>query len=99
VAEQVHDTSSFKPKVAAAVMGEIFPTFEAVWDKNLLASVLEGLSQNNNTALNHLVWDICPKELFAGPDTVLTACAIAVCLFNGGANTLQTMLRGLNLEV
>jgi len=30
---------------------------------------------------------------------VLTACAIAVCLFNGGAKTLQTILRGLNLEV
>jgi len=55
VGEQVHGTSSFKPKkVAAAVMEEIFPTFEALWDENLLASVLEGLSQNNE-ALNHLV--------------------------------------------
>jgi len=30
---------------------------------------------------------------------VLTACAIAVCLFNGGAKPLQAILRGLNLEV
>ena len=57
----------------------------------------ESISQNNNEALNHLVWDICRKELFAGPETVLTACAIAVCLFNGGARTVQAMLRGLNL--
>ena len=61
--------------------------------------MLEGISQNNNEALNHLVWDISPKELFGGPETVLTACAIAVCLFNGGARTIQTMLRGLNLAV
>ena len=27
------------------------------------------------------------------------ACAVAVCLFNGDARTIQTMLRGLNLAV
>lgn len=31
-------------------------------NENLLQSVLEGLSQNNNEVLNHLVWDISPKE-------------------------------------
>ena len=98
--DQANGTNTFSPKnVAPAVMQEILPTFEALWDRNLLQSVLEGLSQNNNEALNHLVWDISPKELFGGPETVLTACAIAVCLFNGGARTIQTMLRGLNLAV
>ena len=38
----------------------------------------EGLSQNNNEALTHLVWDIGPKEKFAGPETVETACPLAV---------------------
>ena len=98
--DQANGTETFRPKnVASAVMQEILPTFEALWDRNLLQSVLEGLSQNNNEALNHLVWDISPKELFGGPETVLAACAIGVCLFNGGARTLQTMLRGLHLAV
>ena len=98
--DQANGTNTFSPKnVAPAVMQEILPTFEALWDRNLLQSVLENLSQNNNEALNHLVWDISPKELFGGPETVLTACAIAVCLFNGGAKTIQTMPRGLNLAV
>ena len=96
--DQTNGTSSFKPKnVAPAVMQEILPTFEALWDENLLQSVFEGLSQNNE-ALNHLVWDICPKEKFAGPETVETACPLAVCLFNGGAKTLQSVLKGLHLE-
>ena len=60
--------------------------------------MLERLSQNNNEALDHLVWDINPKEKFAGPETLLTGCALAICLFNGGAKTLQTVLRGLKLE-
>ena len=98
--DQANSTDTFRPKnVAPCVMQEILPTFEALWDRNLLQSVLEGLSQNNNEALNHLVWDISPKELFGGPETVSTACAIAVCLFNGGATTIQTMLRGLDLAV
>lgn len=78
-------------------MQEILPTFEALWDRNLLQIVLEGLSQNE--ALNHLVLHVSLKELFGGPETVLTACAIAVCLFNEGARTVQTMLKGLNLAV
>ena len=96
--DQMNGTSSFKPKNdAPAVMQEILPTFEALWDDNLLQSVLEGLSQNNK-ALNHLVWDISLKEKFAGPETVETACTLAVCLFNGGAKTLQSVLKGLHLE-
>ena len=66
-------------------MQETLPTFEASWDENLLQSVLEGLSQNNNEALNHLVWDISLKEKFASPETVETAFALAVCLFSRGA--------------
>ena len=58
----------------------------------------EGLSQNNNEALTHLVWDIGPKEKFAGPETVETACPLAVCLINGGAKTLQSVLKWLHLE-
>lgn len=72
-------------KCCPAVMQEILPTFEALWDENLLQSVLEALSQNNNETLNHLVWDIRPEENFAGPETVETACALAFCLFSGGA--------------
>ena len=98
--DQANGTSPFKPKnVAPAVMEDILPTFEGLWAENLLQSVLEGLSQKNNEALNHLVWDISPKQKFAGPETVLIACALAICLFNSGAKTLQTVLRGLNLEV
>lgn len=52
--DQVHCTSSFP----AAVMEEIFPTFDALWDEKLLATVQDGLSQNDNEAVNHLVWDI-----------------------------------------
>ena len=43
------------------------------------------------------MWDICPKEKLAGPETVETACTLAVCLFNGGAKTLQSVLKGLHL--
>lgn len=80
-------------------MKEILPVFQALWDKSLLESVLAGLSQNNNESLNHLVWDISPKEVFSGPETIQTACSLAVCLFNGGAKTLETIQRGLCLEV
>ena len=79
-------------------MQEIPLTFEALWDQTLLQSVLEGPTQNNKT-LNHLVWHITPTELFGGPEAVSKACTIAVSLFNVGARTVQTMLRGPHMVV
>ena len=46
-----------------------------------------------------MVWDICPKTVSAGPETVNTACALTVMLFSGGAHTLEKVLTGLNLSV
>lgn len=60
--DQANGTSSFKPEnVVPAVMQEILPTFDSLWAENLLQSVLESLSQNNNDVQNHLVCDISPK--------------------------------------
>ena len=53
--DQANGTSSFKPKTFAPAATEILPTFRGLWAENLLQSVLEGLSQNNNEAPNHLV--------------------------------------------
>ncbi|XP_032242112.1 uncharacterized protein LOC116620586 [Nematostella vectensis] len=98
--DRANGTSTFKPKkVDSAVMAEVLPTFLTLCERDLLQSVAKGLTQNANESLNHLVWDICPKEGFSGPDTVGSACAIAVSLFNGGAHTLAAMLIGLHLEV
>lgn len=75
--DKVNGTRTFQAKkVAPAVMKEILPVFEALWDRKLLESVLEGLSQNNNEAVNHLVWDISPKKIFNGPETIQTACTL-----------------------
>ena len=68
--DQANGTSPSKPKnVAPAVMEEILPTFEGLWAEDLL----QGLSQNNNVILNHLVRDISLKTKLAAPETVLTA--------------------------
>ena len=43
--DQGNGTNTFSPKnVAPVVIQEILPTFKALWDKNLLQSVLDGLS-------------------------------------------------------
>ena len=59
-------------------MEKILPIFEGLGAENLLQSVSEGLPQNNNEAINHLVWDISPKEKFAGCETVLMTYALAI---------------------
>lgn len=98
--DQVSNTNTFEPKkVDASVMNQIKPVFEALGDSQILEKVLKGYSQNPNESLNHIVWDICPKEVFSGPETVETACSLAVLLFNSGAETLGQVLQGLHLTV
>lgn len=98
--DQVCGSNKFRPKnVDSAIMEEIKGVFDALSDEELLQKVLKGLSQNPNEALNHMVWEICPKSQFVGPETIETACALAVMLFNGGAHTLEKVLRGLNIAV
>ena len=58
----------------------------------------ELLKTRKNQSLNSVVWSLCPKESFAGLNSVETACAMAVARFNDGSNTSGNIMKrcGLN---
>ena len=56
-------------------MEVIKPTFETLSADDLLDRCLEGANQNQNESLNSVVWGLCPKDSFAGLNSVETACA------------------------
>lgn len=52
-----------------------------------------GATQNANKSFHSVIWGMCPKERFAGAETVRITAGLAVCIFNGGAKALLPILQ------
>ena len=63
----------------------------------LLRRCVDGYTQNVKESLNGLIWKYCPKESFAGRETLETAVALAVCHFNDGAFSRERILSRLGV--
>ena len=92
------DSYKHKSPSPSAVVEVIKPTFETLSADDLLDRCLEGANQNQNESLNSVVWGLCPKDSFAGLNSVETACAIAVARFNDGAHTTANIMRRCDLN-
>ena len=64
---------------------ELKPMFQRLTNDELLKRCLMGLTQNQNEAINNVLWSICLKTKFCGIKKVLLAAAEAICRFNTGA--------------
>ena len=79
--------------------GSYKTNFKDLAKPELLQKCLEGSTQNANESTKSLIWKHSPKTKNNGLTVVNTAVAIAVCVFNGGANTLGHMLEKLGMSV
>lgn len=92
-------TSDYKhehplPKAAA---NAILPTFEALSDEDLLARCLHGGAQNQNEAINALIWQRATKETHSGLAVVELTTFLAVSHFNDGVSSIS-VLQELGIE-
>jgi len=67
-----------------AVKDFIKPVFDDLSDETLLNKCLHGKTQNDNEALNGLVFQRCPKAIYTGRETLELAVCSAVLNFNDG---------------
>ncbi len=54
-------------------------------------------TQNLNEAFHHIIWSLCPKEIFIGRDGHELAVASAVMQYNDGLNGKLNILAGLGI--
>ena len=73
------------------------PLFTRLTEDSLLESCLLGLTQNQNEAVNQVLWTKCPKTKFCGRDKVLLAVTETVAYFNTGAASKATLLKSLGV--
>ena len=79
-------------------LNELRPLFERLSEDELLQRCLMGLTQNQNEALNGILWAICPKIKFCGRMRLETAVCEAVCHFNKGATFKLEIMTALGIQ-
>ena len=83
--------------MAVAVADAIYQTFEDLSDRNL-TRCLHGGTQNQNEAINVLIWQRATKETHSGLNTVELAVFLAVSHFNDGASSISLVLQKLGIN-
>ena len=71
--------------------------FERLSDHELLSRCQKGLTQNQNEALNNVLWSKCPKRVFCGKQRLECCAASSVIQWNAGAGSAGNVLKRLGV--
>ena len=64
---------SEKTRLPNIFQSELKPIFDRLSKDDILSRCLKGLTQNQNEAINGILWSICPKTKFCGCTKVATS--------------------------
>ena len=92
--------NSFKhsPGLPDAVIAKVKPVYQRLSEDSLLEKCLHGKTQNQNEAVNGMVWERIPKEVFVGADLLEFGLFDAISHFNIGARTVLLLLKALKIS-
>ena len=74
-------------------MKELQPIFTRLSSDALLNRCLQGMTQNQNEAVNGMLWSRCPKTRFCGVRRVRIAVCETVAVFNTGAGSKAAVMK------
>ena len=83
------------PSVFKLLLKQIFSRLS---NNDILGRCLKGLTQNQNEAINGMLWAVCPKTKFCGRSKVLLAVADTVLKWNSGAGNKLILYNDLGIS-
>lgn len=97
--DEANGTSSYQHDhpIPEAVADAIYPSFESLSDETLLSRCLHGGTQNQNEAINGMIWQRATKETHSSLPIVELATFLAVSHFNEGSRALVLILETLSI--
>ena len=90
--------TSKRNKLPFRYLDEMLPLYERLSDVSLLARCVPGLTQNQNEAFNHTIWQRCPKEKYGSSQAVQRAVTSAVLKWNIGGIGRANMMSALGMQ-
>lgn len=94
------DRSSYNEskRLPSVFINEMEKTFNDLTDDVLLNRCLKGLTQNQNEALNSVLWSKAIKTKFIGRKRLLIAVCNTICQFNTGSAHKASLLESFGLS-
>jgi hypothetical protein len=80
------------------VMDQLKPVFDQLADRSLLQRCVHGGTQNSNEAFHHLIWERCPKTVFANLPRLSIAVNDAIVTFNDGEAAALDVLKRIGIQ-
>ena len=85
-------------RLPSAFQEELKPIFVRLSEDKLLERCLLGLTQNQNEAINGILWSNCPKTIFCGKQKVEIAVCETISVFNSGAANKGVVLKRIGID-
>ncbi len=98
--DKLTQKNTYKAKVSlpSAITELLKPIFRNLSSDELLKKCTHGRTQNENEALNGVIWQRCPKTVYVSRDVLELATASAVINYNEGARGLLSVMEELGIE-
>ena len=87
-----------KLSLPLAIKSLLMPIFRDLSNETFLEKCLHGSTQNENEAINSVIWKKCPKDVFISKKGFEIAVASATIEFNEGNNGLTPIFYDLGLS-
>jgi hypothetical protein len=87
-----------KSRLPNFIMDKLKPVFEDLACEKLLKRCVHGGTQNNNESFHHLIWERCPKTVFASLPRLKVAVYDAIITFNEGERSALNLFQDMNFE-
>ena len=96
-----HDKSSYKhgPRLPLSVIAKVKPIYQRLSEDSLLEKCLHGKTQNQNEALNGMIWNRISKNVFVGRNLLEFGMFDAISHFNIGSKTIIQLFAQLNIPI
>ena len=100
-ADQVTGTNNYveKPGLPIPLRKKLELIFRELSTPELLERCLHGNTQNSNEALNGLIWERCPKNIFVSRPVLEMAVSSAILSFNSGKRGIFDVFTNCELEI
>ena len=86
-------------RLPSVFFNELKPMFTRLSQKELLGRCLKGLTQNQNEAINGMLWRRCPKTKFCGERKVELAVVETIIEFNSGAAGIASVQEASGVSI
>lgn len=100
-ADKITGKTTYKKKLSLPVVIQelLTPIWRDLSNGELLSKCLHGYTQNNNEALNGVIWKKCPKDVYISKKVLEIGVYSAIIEFNDGRSGLIPLMKLLGLPI